>query len=345
MVDKLPPGAMQPITSNWCHSVVELKKVDFEWTIHEYELRGPGQRLESKEFPIIEGSRNFYMPYHCLILEDKAISIDSYNYNYGGPILRVKTAFLNAKREKVFLNEFIIRAKKTGTFHVNSTPREILLQKSNDLIVNGCLTIYCEVEYYDDNQNKELFGKTTIQSHSPSLNHQGELMKDFGDLFEDARHSDVTINVAGQQFRAHKVLLAARSPVFAAMFEHPVKENMTGIVNISDIEVDVFQELLHYIYTGQVTSKRMDEVAAGLFAAADKYLLTNLKKACGDHLIKQISPENCIKLLSLGENDPAYYLRKNAVDYCRKFPAEVMATASWKKAIVEIAPWMGDVLN
>ena len=74
--------------------------------------------------------------------------------------------------------------------------------------------------------------------------------------------------------------------MFAAMFEHPVKENMTGIVNISDIEVDVFQELLHYIYTGQVTSKRMDEVAAGLFAAADNYLLTNLKKTCGDHLIK-----------------------------------------------------------
>ena len=69
MIDKLPPGAMQPITSNWCHSVVELKKVDFEWTIHEYELRGPGQRLESKEFPIIEGSRNCYMPYHFFILE------------------------------------------------------------------------------------------------------------------------------------------------------------------------------------------------------------------------------------------------------------------------------------
>ena len=158
------------------------------------------------------------------------------------------------------------------------------------------------------------------------------------------KHSDVTINVTGQQFRAHKVILATRSPVFAAMFEHPSKENMTGIVDIADIEVNVFKELLRYIYTGQVPSLRMDEVAAGLLAAADKYLLmVNLKKACGDHLIKQMSPENCVQLLLLGENDPAYYLRKNAVDYCRKFPAEVMATASWKKAIM--TPWMGDVIQ
>ena len=83
------------------------------------------------------------------------------------------------------------------------------------------------------------------------------------------KHSDVTINVTGQQFRAHKVILATRSPVFAAMFEHPSKENMTGIVDIADIEVNVFKELLRYIYTGQVPSLRMDEVAAGLLAAAD----------------------------------------------------------------------------
>ncbi len=87
----------------------------------------------------------------------------------------------------------------------------------------------------------------------------------------------------------------------------------------------------------------MDEVAAGLLAAADKYLLTNLRQACGDHIINSISPENCVKLLSLTENDPAYYLREKAVDFIRKFPKKVIATESWKKASKEKPMWIVDI--
>ena len=355
MVDKLPPGALQPIATNWCHSVGELNKVDFEWTIHEYEFRGPGQRLQSAQFPIIEESKTFTFSqiYNLhdddrliwyLILEDEGISI--YNCREYGPIdIRVKTSFVNSKREKIFSNEIIIHDKTCvkKSYLLNSKQREILLQKSNDLIVNGSLTIYCQVETYG--KSKELSGKTPAHSEPVPWNGNAEMAKDFQELFENMKHSDVTINVTGQQFRAHKVILATRSPVFGAMFEHPSKENMIGIVDIVDIEPDVFKELLRFIYTGEVPSLRMDEVATGLLAAADKYLLVNLKKACGDHLIKQMSPEICVQLLLISEDDPAYYLRKNAVDYCRKFPAEVMATASWKREIMKIAPWMEDVIQ
>ena len=97
--------------------------------------------------------------------------------------------------------------------------------------------------------------------------------------------SDVTFNVRCQEFRAHKTILAARSPVFAAMFKHPSKEKLSGIVNVPDIEPGVFKELLRYIYTGQVPLQRMDKLAIGLLAAADKYLLEKLKQACRDHLV------------------------------------------------------------
>ena len=48
----------------------------------------------------------------------------------------------------------------------------------------------------------------------------------------------------------HKTILAARSPLFAAMFKHPSKEKLSGIVNVPDIEPDVFKVLLRYIYIG-----------------------------------------------------------------------------------------------
>ena len=41
--DALPPGFFLPIANNWCHSMSQLVKMDFEWTIHHllrYELNG-----------------------------------------------------------------------------------------------------------------------------------------------------------------------------------------------------------------------------------------------------------------------------------------------------------------
>jgi hypothetical protein len=42
------------------------------------------------------------------------------------------------------------------------------------------------------------------------------------------------------------------SKYFAAMFQHPTKEQSTDQIKIEDIEPQVFQELLRFIYTGRV---------------------------------------------------------------------------------------------
>ena len=326
--DQLPPAAFQPIASNWCHSMgVERVNVDFEWTIHDYELRGPGEHLESTRFPEVT-LHNLSSTTWKLILNDREISLECWPRPTHD--MRVKSAFVDAKREKKFSNEITTRE---CTEIVNFTPRETRLDKCNDLIVNGALTIYCEIETYKN--RKSLSGKTAYGIHQ-QLNHKKELVEDFEDLFEDKKHSDVTFNVRGQQFQAHKTILIARSPVFAAMFDHPLKEKMMGIVDVPDIEPNVFEELLHYIYTGQVPSKQMDEVAVELLAAAEKYLLDKLKKACGNTLLYRMSPESCIKLLLLrDENNPAYYLKEKAVEYIRQFRGQVMKTASWKKVAKE----------
>ena len=47
---------------------------------------------------------------------------------------------------------------------------------------------------------------------------------DLGVLWEHARYTDVTLLVQGREFQAHKAILAARSVVFNAMFEHDMEE-------------------------------------------------------------------------------------------------------------------------
>ena len=80
--------------------------------------------------------------------------------------------------------------------------------------------------------------------------------------------SDVCLCAGGREFKAHKAILATRSPVFGAMFEHEMEESRKGRVEISDIDPDVFQELLRFIYTG--TTPQLQGMADDLLAAADK---------------------------------------------------------------------------
>lgn len=60
----------------------------------------------------------------------------------------------------------------------------------------------------------------------------------------------------------------ARSPVFAAMFEHEMEERKQNRVAITDVDQEVLREMLRYIYTGR--SQNLEKMADDLLAAADK---------------------------------------------------------------------------
>lgn len=64
--------------------------------------------------------------------------------------------------------------------------------------------------------------------------------------------------------------IIARSPVFAAMFEHEMEERKQNRVAISDVDHDVLKEMLRFIYTGKAPN--LEKMADDLLAAADKVI-------------------------------------------------------------------------
>lgn len=56
--------------------------------------------------------------------------------------------------------------------------------------------------------------------------------------------------------------------MFAAMFHHSMKESQTSRVRITDMEPEIFAEMLRYIYSNEVSG--LDTIAGKLLAAADK---------------------------------------------------------------------------
>ncbi|CAN6363485.1 unnamed protein product [Urochloa humidicola] len=150
---------------------------------------------------------------------------------------------------------------------------------------------------------------------------------------------DVTFQVAGELFAAHKYILAARSPVFMAdLFGNPpAKENAaatTTNVRIIDggIEPRVFRALLHYIYTDTLPEianegDNDDKVATaqGLLVAADRYGMERLKTICGDVLCNHIDARTAMALLQLADSHGCRRLKEACVRVIKDILAKVAA--------------------
>ncbi len=102
-----------------------------------------------------------------------------------------------------------------------------------------------------------------------------------GELWASAvnkQFTDVEFLVGDESIAAHRSLLSARSPVFAAMFTSGMQECQTRQVHLDDVDSAVFSDFLKFLYTGMLepTAKNKKE----LLAVADKYQVETLKNLC-----------------------------------------------------------------
>ena len=111
-------------------------------------------------------------------------------------------------------------------------------------IDNGRLKIKCTIDVVSGSNH---FHHASDAVAIPSCDLKDSLIM----LLRGGDHSDVTLVVAGgREFKAHKNILSARSPVFAKMFKHGMSESISNRVIISEISAVTVEQLLAYIYTG-----------------------------------------------------------------------------------------------
>lgn len=163
-----------------------------------------------------------------------------------------------------------------------------------------------------------------------------EILQDFSRIYEKRLFCDVTfVFTDGNESRAHKAILAARSPVFAAMFTHQsTSESLQGRVEISDASAEVFEHFLAYIYTGQAPS--MDQLAEKLLPLSDKvfhytiiryynfylsiqYQVDSLKALCENTLCSKLSPNLVTEYLVLADTHNAAKLKAKAFEYFQMY--------------------------
>lgn len=81
-------------------------------------------------------------------------------------------------------------------------------------------------------------------------------------LYEDTEFTDVVLIANGEEFRAHKAVLANRSSVFRAMLTNDMIESKQNKIAVSDVEAKTLTELIRFIYTDSVADGEMDTTMA-----------------------------------------------------------------------------------
>jgi speckle-type POZ protein len=315
---------------NWIRPGYELVTVKLEWNVQVPFLQtaiGNGETLNSPLFSPQETPNSKWGLYvsdksHSLRIITYHCKLTGASVNFFEPVL-VKLSILNNRRNKVF--QQTVSSVPTNYYVIFDLSKEDLV-KSNSQQVDGSLTFYWKILTHVKQETE-----SSAEPSSLAIDCSGELIALLENLFDKMQFSDVNFNVGGREFPAHKVILSARSQYFAAMFQHPTKENSTNQVKIEDIDPEVFDQLLRFIYTGRVPLDKLETMAAGLFIAADKYLMDELKMKCENYLLHHMSPDNCVILLLHGDlQNPNEHLKK-AAKFFRRNPSQVMATDKWEK--------------
>jgi speckle-type POZ protein len=144
-----------------------------------------------------------------------------------------------------------------------------------------------------------------------------------GRLLDCQDGSDVSFNVDGRKFAAHRAVLAARSPVFKAELFGAMAEATMSQITLEDINPAAFEVLLRFMYTdvlppdGELARSPV-EMYRHLLAAADRYAMDRLKLICADKLWQNVSVDTVAATVNCAET----YNCRELKDKCMAFFVE-----------------------
>lgn len=117
---------------------------------------------------------------------------------------------------------------------------------------------------------------------------------------------------------AHRIVLAASSVYFAAMFTGSLRETKEEEITLVDVHGEPLQILVQYCYTGTI-ELREDNVET-LLATACLLQLTPVVNACCNFLAKQLHPSNCLGFALFAEQQSCHTLFELSTSYtCQHF--------------------------
>ncbi|CAO2189275.1 unnamed protein product [Urochloa humidicola] len=203
-----------------------------------------------------------------------------------------------------------------GTRYGPRDPRFLRTTLEKDYVRDDCLAIECNLVVAKEAHLSDITVHSEIQV--PPC----DIPEHFAKLLDQKDGADVTFSVQGEIIKAHKIILAARSPVFRAQFYGQMREARMGHVTIEDIQPVIFKALLHFIYTGSLHGMGDDldehdhrDMLWHLLVAADRYAMDRLKLVCQSILSRNLHVETVATTLALADQHNCDKLKEVCVEF------------------------------
>ncbi|KAL5965773.1 Kelch-like protein 38 [Taenia solium] len=112
-------------------------------------------------------------------------------------------------------------------------------------------------------------------------------------------YTDVILCASEEEFPCHKVVLAASSRYFNAMFLTPFSEQQTSRVNLKQVSPWVLRHLIDFAYTGRLALSTA--VVQDIFVGANFLDYPLAVEACIDFMKQHLQVSNCLGVQLLAE--------------------------------------------
>ncbi|XP_044082881.1 kelch-like protein 3 isoform X2 [Neovison vison] len=152
--------------------------------------------------------------------------------------------------------------------------------------------------------------------------HMGKAFKVMNELRSKQLLCDVMIVAEDVEIEAHRVVLAACSPYFCAMFTGDMSESKAKKIEIKDVDGRTLNKLIDYIYTAEI--EVTEENVQVLLPAASLLQLMDVRQNCCDFLQSQLHPTNCLGIRAFADVHTCTDLLQQANAYAEQHFPEVM---------------------
>ncbi len=129
--------------------------------------------------------------------------------------------------------------------------------------------------------------------------HASTLLSCMKELREATNLCDITLCVAEEEFRAHRLVLAASSPYFNAMFTNEHLESSSARVELNGVDAGALKSLLDFAYSSSLVI--CEENVQAVLTASNLLQITSVVEACCEFLVAQIDVDNCLGIAAFAE--------------------------------------------
>ncbi|KAI1285275.1 Kelch-like protein 17 [Halotydeus destructor] len=136
--------------------------------------------------------------------------------------------------------------------------------------------------------------------------------------------SDVTLDICGQHVKCHRLVLAATSAYFSAMFNNEMAEKNKSLIELHDVDKAALDQLVDYAYTGNICISEHN--VQTLLPAASLLQISSVREACCKFLLRQLDPTNCLGIRHFADAHSCDELHKTSHQFTLEKFAKVCLT-------------------